>query len=68
MSNTYIKFKYPDSTVKKVPVNVGKRLSKGVLESIPPIANPDFEKKMDKVAFTLIEFENDSYYQTERSG
>ena len=48
MSNTYIKFRYPDSKVKKVPENIGKRLSKVVLESIVPIANPDFEKKIDK--------------------
>ena len=68
MSNTYIKFKYPDSKVKKVPENVGKRLAKVVLESTVPIANPDFEKKMDKVAFWLIEFENDSYYPNREIG
>ena len=68
MSNTYIKFRYPDSKVKKVPENIGKRLAKVVLESIVPIANPDFEKKIDKVAFWLIEFENDSYYPNREIG
>ena len=68
MSNTYIKFRYPDSKVKKVPENIGKRLAKVVLESIAPIANPDFEKKIDKVAFWLIEFENDSYYPSREIG
>ena len=68
MSNTYIKFKYPDSKVKKVPENIGKRLAKVVLESTAPIANPDFEKKIDKVAFWLIEFENDSYYPNREIG
>jgi hypothetical protein len=68
MSNTYIKFRYPDSKVKKVPENIGKRLAKVVLESIAPIANPDFEKKIDKVAFWLIEFENDSYYANREIG
>jgi hypothetical protein len=68
MSNTYIKFSYPDSKVKKVPENIGKRLAKVVLESIAPIANPDFEKKIDKVAFWLIEFENDSYYANREIG
>ena len=53
MSNTYIKFKCPDSKVKKVPENIGKRLAKVVLESIVPIANPDFEKKIDKVVFVV---------------
>ena len=68
MSNTYIKFRYPDSKVKKVPENIGKRLAKVVLESIVPIANPDFEKKIDKVVFWLIEFENDSYYPNREIG
>jgi len=68
MSNTYIKFRYPDSKVKRVPENIGKRLAKNVLESIVPIANPDFEKKIDKVAFWLIEFENDSYYPNREIG
>jgi len=68
MSNTYIKFRYPDSKVKKVPANIGKRLAKVVLESITPITNPDFEKKIDKVAFWLIEFENDSYYPNREIG
>ena len=68
MSNTYIKFRYPDSKVKKVPENIGKRLAKVVLESIVPIANPDFEKTIDKVAFWLIEFENDSYYSNREIG
>ena len=68
MSNTYIKFRYPDSKVKKVPENIGKRLAKVVLESIVPIANPDFEKIIDKVAFWLIEFENDSYYPNREIG
>ena len=68
MSNTYIKFRYPDSKVKKVPENIGKRLAKVVLESIVPIANPDFEKKIDEVAIWLIEFENDSYYPNREIG
>ena len=68
MSNTYIKFRYPDSKVKKVPESIGKRLAKIVLESVVPIANPDFEKKIDKVAFWLIEFENDSYYPNREIG
>jgi len=68
MSNTYIKFRYPDSKVKKVPGNIGKRLAKVVLESIVPIANPDFDKKIDKVATWLIEFENDSYYPNREVG
>ena len=68
MSNTYIKFRYPDSKVKKFPENIGKRLAKVVLESTVPIANPDFEKNIDKVAFWLIEFENDSYYPNREIG
>jgi hypothetical protein len=68
MSNTYIKFRYAESKGRKVPENIGKRLAKVVLESIVPIANPDFEKNIDKVAFWLIEFENDSYYPNREIG
>ena len=68
MSNTYIKFRYPDSKVKWVPENIGKRLEKDVLEFIVPLANPDFENKIDKVAIWLIEFENDSYYPNREIG
>jgi hypothetical protein len=68
MSNTYIKFKCPDSLIQKVPENIGKRLAKVVLESIVPIANPDFDKKIDEVATWLIEFENDSYYPNREVG
>ena len=68
MSNTYIKFKSSDSVIQKVPVNIGNRLPKVVLESIVPIANPDFENKIGEVAFWLIEFENDSYYPNREIG
>jgi len=68
MSNTYIKFKSSDSVIQKVPGNIGKRLPKVILESIVPIANPDFENKIGEVAFWLIEFENDSYYPNREIG
>jgi len=68
MSNTYIKFRSSDSVVQKVPGNIGKSLAKVVLESIAPIANPDFDKKIDRVAMWLIEFENDSYYPNREVG
>ena len=68
MSNTYIKFTSSDSVVQKVPGNIGKGLAKVVLESIAPIANPDFDKKIDKVATWLIEFENDSFYPNREIG
>ena len=68
MSNTYIKFSPSGSVVQKVPGNIGKRLAKVVLESIVPIANPDFENKIDEVVFWLIEFENDSYYPNREIG
>jgi hypothetical protein len=68
MSNTYIKFKSSTSLVKKVPENIGKRLAKTLLTSTIPIANPDFENKIEKVAFWLIEFENDSYYPNREIG
>jgi hypothetical protein len=51
MSNTYIKFRYPDSKVKRVPENIGKRLPKVVLESIVPIANPILKRKLTRLLF-----------------
>ncbi len=33
-----------------------------------PIANPDFESKIDKVSSWLIEFEADSYYPSREIG
>lgn len=68
MSNTYIKFSPSGSIVQKVPGNIGKRLAKVVLESIVPVANPDFDKKIDMVGTWLIEFENDSYYPNREIG
>jgi hypothetical protein len=68
MSNTYIKFKSSASSVQKVPENIGKKLAKTVLEPDTPIANPDFENKIEKVATWLIEFENDSYYPNREIG
>jgi len=68
MSNTYIKFKSPGSSAQKLPENISKRLVKVVLTTVAPIANPDFENKIDDVAFWLIEFENDSYYPNREIG
>ena len=68
MSNTYIKFKCPNSGTQKTPDNIGKRLIKTVLTSILPIANPDFENKITDASFWLIEFEADSYYPNREIG
>jgi hypothetical protein len=68
MSNTYIKFKVPASLPQKLPGNIGKRLAKIILTSVIPIANPDFENKIENVVSWLIEFENDSYYPNREIG
>lgn len=68
MSNTYIKFKSLRTSAQKVPENIGRRLVKAVFTTVAPIANPDFENKIDDVAFWLIEFENDSYYPNREIG
>ena len=68
MSNTYIKFRVPESLVKKVPGKIGKKLPNTVLEDDVPIANPDFGDKIDQVTVWLIEFENDSYYPNREIG
>jgi hypothetical protein len=67
MSNTYIKFRYPDSKVKrfrKILVRDYQKLFWNLLSQLPI----RFEKKIDKVAFWLIEFENDSYYPNREIG
>jgi len=68
MSNTYIKFKFSNTKSQKTPESIGHRLIKKGLTTIIPIANPDFEDKIDDVAFWLIEFENDSYYPNREIG
>lgn len=68
MSNTYIKFKSSDSLIQKVPENIGKGLVKTIMTTEVPMANPDFGNKIDKVAFWLIEFENDSYFPNREIG
>jgi hypothetical protein len=68
MSNTYIKFKSPKTGVRKTPENIGKRIAKAILTTNIPVANPDFENKMDEVSTWLIEFENDSYYPNREVG
>ena len=68
MSNTYIKFKAPETGIKKTPENIGKRIAKPISTEDIPIANPDFENKIDKVSTWLIEFEADSYYPNREIG
>ena len=68
MSNKYIKFKVPASIPQKLPENIGKRLTRINLTADIPIANPDFENKIENVVSWLIEFENDSYYPNREIG
>ena len=68
MGNSYIKFKSSETGVRKTPENIGKRIAKAILTTIIPIANPDFENKIDEVSTWLIEFEGDSYYPNREVG
>ena len=68
MSNSYIKFKIPKTGVRKTPENIGRRIAKVILTTVSPIANPDFENKIDEVSTWLIEFEGDSYYPNREVG
>ncbi len=68
MSNQYIRFKCPQSGKAFTPGNIGKKLVQTGLSTIIPLANPDFDNKMDVVVFWLIEFENDSYYPNREIG
>ena len=68
MSNTYIKFRSLTTGVQKTPENIGKRLEKVDLISIPPLANPDFDKKINEAVFWLIEYEDDSYFPNREIG
>src|SRR5258705_12353144 len=68
MSNSYIKFKSPESGIRKTPENIGKRIARAISTTVIPIANPDFENKIDEVSTWLIEFEGDSYYPNREVG
>jgi len=68
MSNTYIKFKFLNTEAQKTPENIGQRIVKPIVTSVIPIANPDFESKIEETAFWLIEFEDDSYYPNREIG
>lgn len=68
MSNTYIKIKVPKAGAQKTPENIGHLISNIDIDTDIPIANPDFENKMDKVSSWLIEFEADSYYPNREIG
>lgn len=64
MDKTYIQFKTPLSEREPQHENVLKRSVKkftiGILTKIFPIANPDFEDKIDDVTSWLIECDNES--------
>lgn len=68
MGNTYIKFKSPKTGIGKKPENIGKKIAKVIFTTIVPVANPDFENKIDEVSTWLIEFEADSYYPNREVG
>lgn len=68
MSNSYIKITGTKSGGQKTPENIGQIISKPIMTTDIPIANPDFESKIDKVSSWLIEFEADSYYPNREIG
>ena len=68
MSNSYIKFKAQEVGVRKRPDDIGAPIEKVDFTTPPPVANPDFEDKFDKVSTWLIEFEGDSYYPNREVG
>ena len=62
----YLVFKYNSRPQKKV--NLIKKISKKILEIIFPIANPDFDSKIDDVVFWLLEFDEDLDYPIREIG
>jgi hypothetical protein len=68
MSNTYIKCRSSHSGIRKTPDSIGRKLATLILPEIVPVANPDFDEKIDLVVCWLIEFENDSYYPSREIG
>ena len=68
MSNSYIKFKALEKGFRKTPDNIGTKFVKAIFTTIIPIANPDFENKIEEVSTWLIEFEADSYYPSREVG
>jgi hypothetical protein len=68
MKNSYIKFRMPVGGIQKTPENVGQKIIIDNIETIVPVANPDFGKKIGTVVSWLIEFEGDSYFPNREIG
>src|SRR5690606_17010831 len=58
----------PKTGVQKTPENIGHLISGVDFDIEIPIANPDFENKINEVSSWLIEFEADSYYPNREIG
>jgi len=68
MSNSYIKFKALENGIRRMPEHIGAGIVEVISTTVIPIANPDFENKIDEVSTWLIEFEGDSYYPNREVG
>ena len=68
MSNSYIKFKALENGIRRMPEHIGAGIVEVISTTVIPIANPDFENKIDEVSTWLIEFEGDSYYPNREIG
>ncbi|MEO6542082.1 MAG: hypothetical protein ABIN74_13850 [Ferruginibacter sp.] len=68
MKNSYIKIKAPNDITPTKAEGFGHRFIKTILTTIIPVANPDFENKIDNVSYWLIEFENEHEYPSREIG
>jgi hypothetical protein len=59
MSNYYLKVIAPSSETKRTKSSFTRRVSAKILETIFPVANPNFENQIEKVNAWLLEFEKE---------
>jgi hypothetical protein len=72
MNPVYIQFEMPIDTVEKAPSGIWKtipfKIFRWILYRIFPIANPDFDKKIDDVRIWLLEFDSNNGTPTREIG
>jgi hypothetical protein len=68
VNNLYIKFTSPSTLSQKTKETFWQKLIRKTLSLFIPIANPDFESKIDAVSDWLIEFENGNEYPNREIG
>ena len=64
----YLIFQQPIKSYNKNSSQFFRKIIKKILAILLPVSNPDFEEKLDKVRYWLLEFENNNDYPIREIG